>query len=131
MTVFNSKLETYVYKYLHSRGYTGFLVNQYPSWLVNPITRRCMQLDLYDPEIGVAVEIQGPAHSSNYSQIMRDSIKSEVCNLNRVTLYYVRFWDKSKDLKKICEYLETLQKYKLRDSSSRSNKKTSKRTKKK
>jgi len=96
--MFRSGFEVQVYNYLCKKGYTNFLVNLYPSWLRSPQTGRKLQLDLYDPERKIAVEVQGPTHFQDYTQIMRDSYKLQSCENNAVKLYYVRYWNKAKDL---------------------------------
>ena len=96
--MFGSGFEVQVYNYLVKRGHIGFLVNHYPSWLTSPQTGRRLQLDLYDPRRKIAVEIQGPTHFQNYSQILRDSYKLQSCEKNAVKLYYVRHWNKTGDL---------------------------------
>ena len=103
--MFRSGFEAQVYNYLFKKGYTDFLVNLYPSWLTSPQTGRKLQLDLYDPKRKIAVEIQGPTHFQDYTQIMRDSYKLQSCENNAIKLFYVRYWNKAKDLSDLESHL--------------------------
>jgi len=88
-----------------------------PSWLVNPKTGRCLELDWYNEELGIAVEYNGEMHyhyikhfHRNYDgflrQIERDNLKLEICDKMGVYVItvpytcpledieeYIRYWD--------------------------------------
>jgi len=124
--MFRSGFEVQVYNYLCKKGYTNFLVNLYPSWLRSPQTGRKLQLDLYDPERKIAVEVQGPTHFQDYTQIMRDSYKLQSCENNAVKLYYVRYWNKAKDLADLESHLGPTDQNKEEKSKAIRSKKTNK-----
>ena len=71
-----------------------------PSWLVNPHTKRQLELDLYCEKLKLAVEIQGPQHYEKVKhyhasekdfkdQQQRDLVKSILCKKHGIKLVYV------------------------------------------
>lgn len=67
------------------------LVNIRPDFLKNPVTKRNLELDAYDPETKVALEYNGIQHyefSCNFhksykdfqKQVNRDLLKKKLCN---------------------------------------------------
>ena len=62
-----------------------------PKWLVNPSTGRCLELDLYNENLKLAVEYNGEQHykykpyfhksfKDFKAQVMRDNIKIDLCD---------------------------------------------------
>ena len=71
-----------------------------PSWLLNPQTKRNLELDLYCEKLKLAVEIQGPQHYEKVNhyhaseqdfidQKQRDLVKSILCKKHGIKLVYV------------------------------------------
>ena len=59
--------------------------NYRPEWLINPPTGRRLELDIYYPNLNLAVEVQG-LHHKTLDQEDRDCIKDEVCYNRNITL---------------------------------------------
>ena len=92
-----------------------------PNWLINPITRECMEIDLYNEELQLGVEYNGRQHEE-YNDFMhqgskekfraqqyRDYLKNDICKKRGVYLITVSHKIKHKDIRK---YLEAeLKKY--------------------
>jgi len=73
---------------------------QKPSWLINPITERKMELDGYNKDIGIAFEYQGEQHNRIVkpfkmdsdkleSQLFRDDLKKSLCIKHNLLLIQV------------------------------------------
>jgi len=71
-----------------------------PSWLINPETKRNLELDLYCERLKLAVEVQGPQHfarTKHYhateedfkQQKQRDLIKHILCRKHGIKLVYI------------------------------------------
>jgi len=75
--------------------------NVSPLWLVNPGTGRRLKLDLYYPEVGLAVRFRGlrrkgQRRTSDWELLeeeQREEIRRELCRLNGVTLVVVDLLD--------------------------------------
>jgi hypothetical protein len=74
--------------------------NYRPEWLINPITGRRLEIDLYVEVINVGIEVQGEQHyrfipgfhkdQADFEyQKQRDEIKRAICKEKGVTLYEV------------------------------------------
>jgi hypothetical protein len=74
-----------------------------PTFLRNPETGKCLELDCYDPEYKIAVEYNGIQHYEFPSafhqteeqftnQIYRDRLKKKLCDENGVYLIPVPYW---------------------------------------
>jgi hypothetical protein len=71
--------------------------NVTPPWLRNPNTKRLLKLDLYYPDVGVAVRLQGlqgqrKARKSDQEEIeeaQRDELREELCRQHGVRLINV------------------------------------------
>ncbi len=74
--------------------------NAHPDWLVNPVTGRRLELDLYLPEVNIAIEVQGQQHFAYTpmfhaspddfeAQKQRDNIKRDLCEKRGVALYEI------------------------------------------
>ena len=48
--------------------------NLRPQWLKNPKTGRCLELDIYYPDLKFAIEVQGFQHKLDY-QKYKDEVK--------------------------------------------------------
>ncbi|RIA82950.1 hypothetical protein C1645_743422 [Glomus cerebriforme] len=77
----------------HSRG----------DFLKTPEHPRGLELDIYYPQYGFAIEIQGKQHEQHVKhfhkdpeefekQLMRDQLKKEICEKNLIVLRYVMNW---------------------------------------
>ena len=73
-------------------------LNVSPAWLVNPTTNRRLKLDLFYPEIGVAVRFEGlqgkqrrqrPSLEEEIQQHTRDNARVTMCRANGVELIVV------------------------------------------
>jgi hypothetical protein len=72
-----------------------------PSWLVNPLTGRRLELDFYNEELGIALEAQGAGHYDEHAfgqgkegldkVVQRDNVKYDLCVENNVYLMRVPF----------------------------------------
>ena len=76
-----------------------------PKWLRNPETGRCLELDCYNEELGVAIEFQGIQHyhyPNKYHSTVdefvaakaRDELKREMCDEHGVFLIAVPYKEK-------------------------------------
>jgi len=85
-----------------------------PSFLKNPVTGSCLELDLYNPELRLAIEYNGCQHY-HYNPMMhgssqdrfqnqkyRDLMKREMCKKNGITLIIVPY---TVEIEKIPEFL--------------------------
>lgn len=77
-------------------------VSSRPSFLKNPETGRCLELDLYNESLKLAFEVQGIQHYQfpNYfhktkeefmEQIRRDRYKKEVCKILSITFIVIPY----------------------------------------
>jgi hypothetical protein len=84
------------------RIYGVLFENIRPKWLVNPETKRCLELDCYNPELKIAVEYNGEQHykwpnftNQSYdqfiNQVRRDALKVEMCDRYGVYLITVPY----------------------------------------
>ncbi len=73
-------------------------VNVYPEWLINPATRRRLKLDIFCPEIGVAVRFEGlqgkqrrqrPSLEEEIQQRARDNARVEMCQAHGINLIVI------------------------------------------
>ena len=83
--------------------------SQRPKWLINPKTKRRLELDGYNENLKLAFEYDGRQHSepfrntnrhkAQFIQLQyRDSIKNEICKLKGVTLIRIPFTIKYNNL---------------------------------
>lgn len=86
-------------------------VNVRPDFLLNPKTKRKLEIDCYNESLRFGVEFNGEAHMkfcprfhNTYQQFLdqqeRDQLKKELCELHHVLLISVPF-----DVKSIKQYL--------------------------
>ena len=104
------KSETEIYAFIKDI-LTNYEVSRHhsPSWL-SP-----MHLDVYVPELSLAVEYQGQQHympvdifggqESFEKTKVRDAIKKKLCQQNKVYLLYIRYDDEEPE-KTIIEFIE-------------------------
>lgn len=96
-----SKFENNVGTILHEITKKEF-VSIRPSWLKNPKTGRNLELDLYNEQLKLAVEVQGrqhyvytPYYHKSYQdfkdQQERDRLKNELCRKRGIRLIYVPY----------------------------------------
>jgi hypothetical protein len=101
-------------KFLEEHFYPHKFPNTRPSWLVNPETGRCLELDAYNQTLGIALEYNGAQHYSNNTpfhknvdeflrQVRRDKFKLETCDKEGVYLITVPH---TVDSKKIPDYIK-------------------------
>jgi hypothetical protein len=77
--------------------------NYRPEWLINPLTGKRLELDIYYPELNLAIEINGIHHGLNY-QKYKDNIKYEVCISKGIKLESVNL--KSDELRSLIKRYE-------------------------
>jgi hypothetical protein len=76
-------------------------VKSRPAWLTNPVTGRCMELDMFNEALGIAVEYNGSQHyafpnafhdsEEEYrAQRGRDQAKEKICATRGVRLVSIR-----------------------------------------
>lgn len=91
-------------------------VSSRPSFLKNPETGRCLELDLYNENLKLAFEVQGIQHyqfpniyhkteKDFIEQIRRDRYKKEVCKILNITLITIPYSFEGKSLEKKIEKL--------------------------
>lgn len=79
-----------------------------PSWLMNPLSRRCLELDCYNEELKLAIEYNGIQHYRSVGfnadkmkfrdQVYRDRLKALLCQKNGVRLIVVPHTIKGTDI---------------------------------
>lgn len=88
-----------------------------PDWLTNPKTNRKLELDFYNEELKLAVEVQGKQHYTTYAsynntqekleyQQYRDEIKKTKCHEMDITLIEVHHNAFKLSREKIKKYIE-------------------------
>ena len=89
MNKFTSKGEAICKKVLEAIFEKEF-VSKRPKWLINPLTKRCLELDCYNKELNIALEYNGIQHykwpnftGQSYKEYLdqnrRDIYKKQVC----------------------------------------------------
>ena len=71
--------------------------NVTPEWLRNPNTKRLLKLDLFYPDVGVAVRLQGlqgqrkvrKSDQEEMEEAQRDDLRDELCRAHGVRLINV------------------------------------------
>lgn len=92
-----------------------------PSWLVNPETGRCLEIDCYNEELQLGIEVSGSQHYQQedhfhkgdrdqfLKQVYRDRIKKEMISAQGIDLIVVPYTIRTDDLPSyIYEKLQTL-----------------------
>ena len=81
-----------------------------PSWLKNPTTNRCLELDMYNESIALALEYDGAQHAVytpffhrshedfEYRQQL-DRLKDKICKEHGVTLIRIPHWAHGEKMK--------------------------------
>ncbi len=75
-----------------------------PEWLKNPLTNRNLELDIYSPELNIAIEYQGAMHTKFVghfhkskqefeNQVIRDMIKSKKCKERGIKLVCIHHYE--------------------------------------
>lgn len=102
-------------KYVLEKYFGVEFTHGYVDWIINPVTKRKLQLDVYNTTIklgryvGLALEYQGPQHSvhPNYlkttreeylAQLNRDAVKRIACKDNNFQLIEIFHTVKVKDV---------------------------------
>lgn len=84
-------------------------VRDHPEWCLNDSTGKCLELDVYNKELGIAVEYNGMQHyfrnkhfhktKKDYKdQLERDKIKIQKCKDNGLFLIIVPFFIENEDI---------------------------------
>ncbi len=86
-----------------ARIFDGFESQQRvsPPWLINPVTRRKLKLDILYPEIGIAVRFVGlqgrgqrrKSDKEELEEAARDEVRRELCRANGVQLILLQPYD--------------------------------------
>jgi len=72
--------------------------NVFPAWLINPMSRRRLKLDLLYPEIGVAIRFEGvqarqrrqrPSLEEEAQQQVRENARFDVCRAHGIELVVI------------------------------------------
>ena len=92
-----------------------------PSWLKNPLTGKCMELDCYSKDLSIAVEYNGVQHyewpnftnmsrDDFYKQKARDELKERLCIKEDVCLIRVPYTTRLADIGVFlyCKLLESV-----------------------
>lgn len=77
--------------------------------LRNPITKKNLELDIYNEDLKLGLEFQGHMHYSyiphfhkSYkdfeNQVLRDAIKMRLCHENNIKLVTIAYWEINKDM---------------------------------
>jgi len=84
--------------------------NYRPTWLKNPKTGNNLELDIYYPNLKLAIEYQGLHHKLE-EQRKKDAIKQSVCDKRGIYLLYIcAVYKIKKQLKRL--YLKDIQRFK-------------------
>jgi hypothetical protein len=89
----------------------GTFKKSFPNFLINPKTKRRLQLDGYDETLKIAFEYQGEQHfdTSHYyyteGGMYRDQLKREQCRRHDVVLIEVREFKKNYGIKENIEHI--------------------------
>lgn len=96
------KREEYVRDYLQTK-FGVLFPNVRPKWLVNPLTGKCLEIDCYNADLQLAVEVSGEQHyfQENYfykgdrskflAQLYRDKVKQELILERGINLIVVPY----------------------------------------
>jgi hypothetical protein len=87
-----------------------------PDFLKNPKTGKNLELDMYNAELKIAFEVDGPQHADYHPyfhktredfvrQIERDTLKDRLCRQNNIKLRRIPHTVKEKDLEKYIQDL--------------------------
>lgn len=104
-----SNIENYVLTALIRMFPAHPFVKMRPTWLRNPRTNRKCELDFYNEELKLAIEVQGQQHyvfpnslhktrGEWEDQVYRDRLKEDLCRYTGVTLVHVPFTVSQKDI---------------------------------
>lgn len=85
--------------------------NTRPKWLINPVTKRCLEIDCYNDKLKLGIEYNGIQHYQfvrvfhkdfkNFRlQQYRDYVKEQVCKENGVKLITVPYSVKIEEMEK-------------------------------
>lgn len=98
-----SKFEKEIRAYIEEIISFSYTTND-KTLLINPITLRRLELDIYIPELRKAIECNGNYWHSKNKVILRDKIKEEQCIINDIDLLVItdNQWVANKDDTKRC-----------------------------
>ncbi len=100
--VVKSKSELYCKSLLENVYFKGYKFrNVRPKWLINDKTGYPMELDLYNAELKLAIEYNGPQHyeivpNLNDQEMLteqkyRDKLKKKLCKSRKITLIVIKY----------------------------------------
>lgn len=95
-----SNIEKEVVNYVKTI-YNGNIIENDKKTILNPNTKRYMELDIYLPDIKKAIEINGERWHNRNDSIIRDKIKNEQCKINNIylmVLYYKKDLTNKRDI---------------------------------
>lgn len=81
-----SRIEYLARKFFEEILPYNVIYNYRPDWLMNPKTQQNLELDIYFPDLNIAIEINGILHELPY-QIYKDRLKRKLCKENDVSLF--------------------------------------------
>jgi len=87
-----------------------------PPWLKNPSTGRCLELDMYNEELGIAIEYNGRQHyeyvphfhrggrGDLIKQVERDNLKLDLCDKVGVRVITVPYYVKDSEIEALIRF---------------------------
>ncbi len=88
MTSYAEELTKKVFKFYLPRN--KVIYNYRPNWLKNPETGKNLEIDIFYPNLKLAIEYQGFHHLTN-KQIKKDAIKESIFNQRKIDLVKIIF----------------------------------------
>jgi ribosomal protein S27E len=103
-----SKAEKEIVKIIKD-NYTYDIIENDRTQIINPLTKRMLELDIYLPDINKAIEYNGTYWHSKKSTVMKDKLKINLCKEKNICLLVISEaeWlkDKEKCLDDICLFI--------------------------
>ena len=95
--------------------YNELFPNTKPSFLINPKTKKRLEIDMYNEKLKIGFEYQGEQHykpikffggEKKFRQIQkRDKLKRDLCKYYGITLYEIPYMYDYKDPIKLKDYI--------------------------
>lgn len=87
-------------------------INVRPNWLINPETNKNLEIDLFNDELGLAIEYHGPQHyKAIYGEerlqksLRNDGARRVLCEKNNVRLIEIKHPEQKKTKKDFLDYI--------------------------
>lgn len=89
LSAYRSKAEAEITEWIHQHYPHLTVINNDRTHIVNPLTNRYLELDIWLPELNKAIEFNGIHwHSGNYAKY-KDSVKANQCETSAIPLFIV------------------------------------------